>query len=64
MHLGEQVSKSVKVVLAIEVKVDEEYSGVQHGEDIVLTTRKTFPVAKVTLLMMDVGRESVTLKPA
>jgi hypothetical protein len=58
------VSKSVKVVLAIEVEVDEGYSGAQHGEDIVLTTRKTFPVAKVTLLMMEVGRESIMLKPA
>jgi len=56
------VSKSVKIVLSVEVEVDHEYSGEQHAKDILLTTRKTFPAAKVKPLMIEIGRE--TLEPA
>ena len=52
------MTKSVEVVLAIRVEVDEEYSGDQHAEDIIMTAKRTFPAATVSLLNTDIKGQS------
>jgi hypothetical protein len=51
----EALTKSVEVVLAILVEIDNEYSGAQHAEDIISTARRTFSDAKVKLLKVEVA---------
>jgi hypothetical protein len=48
----------VEVVLSIMVEVDDEYSGAQHADDIVLTAKRTFSSARVKLLDIGIGTQS------